>query len=320
MMKKIILALYLILACSPVIAVEHKVAAVVNDDVITDIDLKKRTTLIIKSSGMENNKHSVELVKSQALQVMIDEKLIEKEAKRLGIDVEEEEVADALKGIADNNGLKPEDLGKFLTSSGLDKATLVEQIKHQLLWNKIIRLSLQPKIFVSKQEIEENTKSIKQALNTEKGVVDHSEQIKLAEIVFYAKDKKQAKSKLALAKEVVKRIREGADFAKMVGQFSQAGSVSNNGELGWVYVFQLMPDLQKALNKLNVGEVSDPIIMDDGVHILKVSNRKSKKPKADLAEFNEAEIREILLSKKLDVLVRATIMQMRNQSYISIKE
>lgn len=317
-MKKIILTLYFLLITWPAFAIEHKVAAVVNDEVITDIDLKKRIALIIKSSGMENNQQSVALVKAQALQVMIDEKLIDIEAKKLGVEVEEEEVGDALKGIAENNGLKPEDLGAFLSQSGLDKATLVEQIKHQLLWNKIIRLSLQPKVVASDQEVEENAKSIKQAMLNTKGTEDQSEQVKLAEIVMYAKDKKQAKSKLALAREVVKRIRNGADFTKMVTQFSQAGSVSNNGELGWVYVFQLMPNLQKTIRSLNIGDVSDPVIMDDGVHILKVSNRKSNKPKSD-TEPDETQIKEILLGKKLEVLVRSTLMQMRNHAYISIK-
>jgi peptidyl-prolyl cis-trans isomerase SurA len=317
-MKKIIITLYFLIIAWPAFAIEHKVAAIVNDEVITDIDLKKRVALIIKSSGMENNQQSVALVKGQALQVMIDEKLIDLEAKKLGIEVEEEEVADALKGIADNNGLKPEDLGVFLSQGGLDKATLVEQIKHQLLWNKIIRLSLQPKITVSSQEVEENAKSIKQAILSAKDTADHSEQVKLAEIVMYAKDKKQAKSKLALAREVVKRIRNGADFTKMVTQFSQAGSVGNNGELGWVYVFQLMPDLQKTIKNLNIGDVSDPIIMDDGVHILKISNRKSNKPK-DNTELDEVQIKEILLGKKLEVLVRSNLMQMRNHAYISIK-
>jgi len=267
---------------------------------------------------MENNKQSVELVKGQALQVMIDEKLIDIEAKKLGIEVEEEEVANALKGIADNNGLKPEDLENFLNQGGLDKATLVEQIKHQLLWNKVIRLSLQPKITVSSQEVEENTKSIKQAILNTKDSADHSEQVKLSEIVMYAKDKTQAKSKLALAREVVKRIRNGVDFTKMVKQFSQAGSVSNNGELGWVYVFQLMPDLQKTIKSLSIADVSDPIIMDDGVHILKLSDRKSNKPKSDI-EPDAAQIKEILLGKKLEILVRSNLMQMRHNAYISIK-
>ena len=56
------ITLYFLIIAWPALAIEHKVAAVVNDEVITDIDLKKRVALIIKSSGMENNQQSVALI------------------------------------------------------------------------------------------------------------------------------------------------------------------------------------------------------------------------------------------------------------------
>ena len=75
-MKRIMITLYFLIIAWPALAIEHKVAAVVNDEVITDIDLKKRVALIIKSSGMENNQQSVALVKGQALQVMMSKEFL----------------------------------------------------------------------------------------------------------------------------------------------------------------------------------------------------------------------------------------------------
>jgi parvulin-like peptidyl-prolyl isomerase len=93
-------------------------------------------------------------------------------------------------------------------------------------------------------------------------------QVHLAQI--YTKD-------AAKAEEVAKKAHEkGADFAQLSAKYSQhAESAHNNGDMGWLTVEKLTPEVRTVAEKLAPGEVSKPVKVADGWHVLKLIARKS---------------------------------------------
>ena len=93
-------------------------------------------------------------------------------------------------------------------------------------------------------------------------------QVHLAQI--YTKD-------AAKAEEVAKKAHEkGADFAQLSAKYSQhAESAHNNGDMGWLAVEKLTPEVRAVAEKLALGEVSKPVKVADGWHVLKLIERKS---------------------------------------------
>jgi peptidyl-prolyl cis-trans isomerase C len=89
------------------------------------------------------------------------------------------------------------------------------------------------------------------------------------------KDRTEAEAK-ALAESVVKQIREGADFAKMVQQYSDdEASKSQGGEFDWVKPNSAFPEeIRKAVFSLKVGEVSDPVKQPTGFYILRLEEKR----------------------------------------------
>lgn len=296
------------------IAKEQKIIAIVNNEIITDLDIQKRTQLAMVSSGMAYDNKTYEMIKKQVLQTLIDDKLVAQAANKLNIEVDKDEIDAALHNIAEKNGIKISGLEGFLQHNKIDKDAFIEQVKHQLLWNKVIKLYLEPKVNVSDREVEESATTVKKDILNSK---DINEQVKLAEIVLFANDKEDANKVFALAQQIVKKIKQGADFKELVSQFSQAASASQKGEIGWVYTYQLTPNIAKIIKITTIGEVTEPVIMDDGIHIIKILDKKSKKE--DLQEeINLDQIKEMLLNKKLDLEIKAFLKKLHKETYIKI--
>lgn len=80
-----------------------------------------------------------------------------------------------------------------------------------------------------------------------------------------------AQKKLAMVRESLKR--PGADFAAIARTHSEdAASAKNGGEIGWLAEAQIQPEIRQQLPKLAVNVISDPIRLDDGWHIIKVTD------------------------------------------------
>src|SRR5215469_9995414 len=126
---RLLLALpLLLLFAAPAAAQETRIAAVVNDDIVSLNDLSNRMLLVMRSSGMEDTKQNRDRVSSQVLRSLIDERLQMQEAKRLNVKVSDDEVDKALERIEQNNRMQKGALNEFLEKAGIPRAALIEQI------------------------------------------------------------------------------------------------------------------------------------------------------------------------------------------------
>jgi peptidyl-prolyl cis-trans isomerase SurA len=74
---------------------------------------------------------------------------------------------------------------------------------------------------------------------------------------------------------VKKQIDSGhADFAQVAKEISQDGSASVGGDLGWASPGMFVPEFEETMNRLKVGEVSDPVTSRFGVHLIEVLERR----------------------------------------------
>ena len=82
----------------------------------------------------------------------------------------------------------------------------------------------------------------------------------------------QAQARLADYKQ---RILSGkADFQKLAREYSQDGSAQQGGDLGWVSQGTFVPEFEEAMNRLNEGEISNPVVSRFGVHLIQLAERR----------------------------------------------
>jgi peptidyl-prolyl cis-trans isomerase SurA len=110
------------------------------------------------------------------------------------------------------------------------------------------------------------------------------------------------------------RITAGDDFAELARAHSQdPGSASEGGSLGWVNPGQMVPEFEKVMNELEVGEVSKPVQSRFGFHLIKVLDRREHD---DTEEYRRARVRESIRQRKADEELEIWLRRLRDESYV----
>jgi len=107
----------------------------------------------------------------------------------------------------------------------------------------------------------------------------------------HVKTQRSLEQATALAADIVKQLRAGADFVKLVDKYSDDDSKSSAGDYGVITLSGSYPDeMKKAVFALKTGEVTDPVRLPNAFYIVRVEER-SAQPVAQINEQIVAEIR-----------------------------
>jgi peptidyl-prolyl cis-trans isomerase SurA len=110
------------------------------------------------------------------------------------------------------------------------------------------------------------------------------------------------------------RIVQGEDFGTLARAHSQdPGSGSEGGELGWVTPGQMVPEFEKAMDGLKVGEVSQPIKSRFGYHLIQVTDRREQDNTQD---YQRTRARESIRQRKTDEELEIWLRRLRDESYV----
>jgi peptidyl-prolyl cis-trans isomerase SurA len=265
-MKRLLVVFIVTLLAAGAQAQENRIAAVVNNDIITMDDLAARTSLVMASSQIPDTPENRQRLAPRLLNQLIDEKLQIQEARRLNLTVSQKEIDDALASIEKRNNMPKGGLEDYLKRAGVPKSALVSQVTASIAWGKVVQNMLEPDVAVSNEEINETMAQLKE----ESG----KPQSHVAEIFLAVDNPTQEDSVRRLAERLIEQIRHGANFASVAQQFSQSPSSAVGGDIGWVTPSQLGPLLGDALKKMKPGEMSYPIQTPGGFYILYVSDRR----------------------------------------------
>jgi peptidyl-prolyl cis-trans isomerase SurA len=243
-----------------------RIAAVVNDGVVTTGDLTNRTVLILRSSGIPDTPENRQRLVTRVLRTLIDEKLETQEAKRLKINVSKEELDGALARLERQNNLPKGGLDKYLQSLGIPKDALVEQLSAALSWNKVVDARVSEDVSVTDQEVADTLKRVKEDSQTQQSDV--------AEIFLAVDNPTQDDEVRRLADRLEQQIGSSGNFAAIAQQFSQSPTAAAGGGLGWITPSEINPNLATALAGMKTGEVSQPIRAGGGYYILALIDRR----------------------------------------------
>lgn len=115
-----------------------------------------------------------------------------------------------------------------------------------------------------------------------------------------------------------RRIQGGqADFAQLAKESSVDSSAAQGGDLGWSSPGQFVPEFEEALNRLEPGQVGDPLVSRFGVHLVQLLERRE----AAVTPKEQREIaRGIVREKKLDEAYARWLEQVRSRAYVEFRE
>lgn len=243
-----------------------RIAAVVNDDIISVADLENRITLLLATSNLQNTEANRSRFRGIALRGLIEEQLKVQEAKRLEVRTDREEVNRALSQIAGQLRIPPEQLADFLRQNGVSMRTLRDQVEAEIAWVKAVSNQMRGKVDVTDDEVAARI----DRMSREAGTPEY----RIAEIFLPVTDPAQEAEVRKLADSLVQQIVSGASFPTLARNFSQGPSAAAGGDLGYVRPEQLPAELREVVDRLNRGELSRPIRTVNGYYILAVIDKR----------------------------------------------
>lgn len=242
------------------------IAAVVNGDVISNGDVDNRARLFALSTGLPISQDVLDRLVPQVRRQLIDERLRLQELQRRGIAVSDRDIAAAIADIEAANGMPRGLLRQRLGAAGVDLRTMIDQIRVQIGWTRLLREMLGRNAEVSPTEISE----LEAALRTQVGQTEW----RLAEIFVPIGEARQAADAQRFADTIIAQLRAGANFGVVAAQFSQSQTALQGGDLGWVQANQLDPEVLRVVQIMPPGAVSNPIRVPGGLSIVTLRGKR----------------------------------------------
>jgi peptidyl-prolyl cis-trans isomerase SurA len=244
----------------------QRIAAIVNDDIVSMFDLQSRLKLVVASTGIKVTPRLQKRLIQQVLRLLIDERLQIQEAKRRNVTATKRDMSRAMVNLEKQNGLKPGTFETFIRRNNLPRDALLGQIRAQITWQKLIRQTLARRVTVGQEEIDEDLARLK----ARRGQSEY----RVAEIVLAVNTPEQEQGVIRTAERLMEQLRKGAQFNAVAQQMSRSASASAGGDLGWIAETVLDSDLAQIVPKMKKGEIAGPIKSPSGVRILLLSDTR----------------------------------------------
>lgn len=323
MRRMVIVALLLV---ASVVAVEagevlNRVAAVVDQEVITTYEVEMTAAPFIARAMQENPgldaaalEQKAAAVKQDVLQSLIQQKLIESEVKRLGIEVTDQEIESYAEEIKRANNFTDETLKNVLASQGKTLEDFNDKIRKDILVDRYISFRIRGQLEVRDEDIRSYYDNHQDEFVSEPLV-------KIAEIRVNTAPEAEAtalETSYTLINNVYEKLLAGADFAEMARQYSQGPTRLDGGVLSEFKLnTELNPLYRKAVTPLEVGQFSTIHRDRNGFVIVKLLSKRA----GDAMPFEEVadKIRMILRAEKRNQEMERLAAELRKKSFVDIK-
>ena len=248
------------------------IIAVVNDEVITSLELDKRVRLIKQQLKQKNTRlPSDSVLRRQILERMVIEQIQLQVAQRVGIRIDDETVNRVINNIARENRLTIEQFSQVLAKDGFDFPSFRQNIKNEITINQLRKRRVENKVTVTEQEVDNHLANI----STRKGINDEYHLGHILIAVPEGATPTQIQAAKDETQKVLNRLRLGANFAETAIAVSAGQLALKGGDLGWRKGAQLPTLFSDVAVTMRVGDISEPIRSASGFHIIKVIDRRS---------------------------------------------
>ena len=268
-----------------------RVLAVVNDDIITDVDLSYRINLAIMVAEVANTAERRRLLAPQVLDKLITDKIRLQEAERLQLDIQDGFIDDAFERISKQNGLDSAGFEALIRRAGVPVETMREQIKAQIAMTVITQRQIARDVEISDREL-------KAEINRINALRGRSER-RVLEIFLPFSSQRSESEVRQQAFSLIEQLQAGGDFAKLAQQYSYAATAGVGGDRGWVFEGSLDRDLEAGLANVRPGQITkEPVRTSEGYYIMGVLNRR---PIGTASSRTIASLRRVFLALPEDL-------------------
>lgn len=253
------------------IATVDHIIAVVNDSVITRHELDE----IVRTSMKQLHKQGVQpppvaAIEKQLLERLILNRIQLQLAKETNLTITDTELDKAILRIAEDNKMSLQEFYAALEHEQINYTKFREEIRNEMIFARLKDREVNSRINITEAEIDN-------FLRTQETNAGGAFEYRLAHIMVAVPERAEPteiEARRKRAETALTRIRNGADFAQVAAEFSDAGDAMKGGILDWRPATQVAPKFAEALKTMQAGQTSNLIRSPVGFHILKLLDRR----------------------------------------------
>jgi parvulin-like peptidyl-prolyl isomerase len=301
----VLLGLSCVGATSPSFAakVEDRIAAIVNSDLIMLSEVRRELApereRLEKHYRGEELSRRLQMAEAMALTTMIERRLQLQEAKARSVEVGDQEVKQAVKQLI-QQGEKIDDKDPVSTNSVRDQLTLL----------KVVDREVRSGVMVADPEM-------KRYYQEHRDRFALPEEYTLSQILIKPRSPDEVADARAKGREVTALLKQGESFEDLALRYSDGPTASRGGRLGLVRQGELLPAIERGVSNLVPGGISDIIESPEGLHIVRLDDKKPKQ----FRPFEEVrqEIQALVFQQKSEDMFQSWLADLKNKAYIEIK-
>jgi peptidyl-prolyl cis-trans isomerase SurA len=312
--------------------VVEEIVARINDNIITRDDLRRSREQLYSEARQQPDVAAAEQTAKEhekdMLRDLIDQQLLLQKAQELGVSADTDLVKrlDELRKQMHADSM--EELAKAAEAQGVSFEDFKQNLKNNILTQKVISQEVGGHITVSSQEIQ-------QYYNQHKDEMVQPEQVRLSEILVSTQNLNPVKTETgqtalpetpspevvaktqAKANQIYEMLQKGGDFADIAKKYSNGPTSALGGDLEYFKRGTLSKELEDKVFQLKVGEYTQPVRTNQGFVILKVTEHQAGgvPPLKDV----ENHIEQQIYVTKMQPALREYLTKLREQAYIDIK-
>jgi len=293
-----------------------RIVAVVNDDVITQYELESTVEGILKRFDRNIRPEDRDRIAAEAKKAiigkMIDELLLKQEARRLGIAVREEEVANAIQETLKRRNASMDDLQQALAREGSSYERYRDSIRADLIKTRIMQREIRQRVSVTNEEIGAYYQEHRDEYEGKLRV-----RLQMISVPVPADGEPRVKAEQrAKAEAILKRIRAGEPFEALANETRQ-GPAQAGGDIGYVEKGTMHPSIDEVAFSIKPGEVSDIIETPQGFAIIRAFDRRGGGSLSVKATREDVEDR--LYRMKMEKKFEEWLAERRQKAHIEIR-
>lgn len=281
------------------------VAAIADNDVITQRNLQAAIARSVKPKGMSDMDH-----RKEVLTQLINQSLVAQAGKRRNIVAEDAEIDSVIAQTAASRKISVE---KLYTTSGLSRDALRQNVADSIIANKVQKQVAAENARVSDAEVNAaiaDAQAKGQALPEGEAIRQYR-----AQHILVKAGQNDPTAETAI-RQIWQQARSGKNFDQLARQYSQDNSAAAGGDLGWFTDGQMVPEFENAVHQLKPGQVSPPVRSQFGWHIVKLNEvREAGTPE----ERTHMAVRRALEQQKAQTATYKLLQDLHKNAYIDIR-
>ena len=253
------------------------IVAIVNSEPVTNHEVQVRAQRIAQQIAQQGGAQPPrDVLLREVLERAILDKAQMQAAKELGIKVDDLAVAQAERGVAQQNNVSEAEMQRRLAADGITPERFREELRGQLLLQRLREREVDSRVKVSELDVDRYLREPRAAVPSE--ATAEAIAVNIGQVLVAVPEKAgpaEVAKLQARAQEVADKARAGGDFAALARDFSQAPEAAAGGAMGLRPLSRYPELFAQAVQVLPVGAVAGPLRSGAGFHILKVLDKPS---------------------------------------------